>query len=268
MKQSWGTCPYWRYIEVYGEYWAPTRAHIQHDLGFTQSKPSILPCIVSSDMLKDVRESGAGLSQLAHKLKRAMSRALEHIPCSRVGSVLLMSQSNECRLGAGHCWLQEAPWTASLLNECCWKSEERSLQGPQPVMYSLAGLDGGTFDKWTPLAELCQGDLGSGVASWLVYLPTTMLASSSVPPPLSSDSYWLIMRPCSHEWMSQATKDTQVQAHIQTHRHPAWLCWDRLCWRASVVSSMELCCWNHCYDVCDGLQWKTGKENRAVFLEK
>lgn len=157
-----------------------------------------------------------------------MSRATEHVPCSRVGPGLLMSQSNECRLGAGHCRLQKAPWTASLLDECSCKSEDRSLQGPQPVMYSLAGLSGGTFDKWTPLAELCRGNLGSGVGSWLVYLPTTMLASSSVPPPLSSDSYWLVMRPCSHEWMSQATKDTQV--HIQRHRHPARLCWDRQCY--------------------------------------
>lgn len=106
------------------------------------------------------------------------------------------------------------------------EAKERSLQGPQAVMYSPAGLDGGTFDKWTPLAELYRGDLGSGVGSWLVYLPTTMLASSSVLPPLSSDSYWLIMRPCSHEWMSPATKDTQVQAHASTHSHTAWLCWD------------------------------------------
>lgn len=75
------------------------------------------------------------------------------------------------------------------MSECGWESEDRSLQGPQPVMYSLAGLSGGTFDKWTPLAELCRGDLGSGVGSWLVYLPTAMLASSSALPPLSSDSY-------------------------------------------------------------------------------
>lgn len=33
-------------------------------------------------------------------------------------------------------------------------------------MYSLAGLGGGTFDKWTPLAELLPG--GSGLWCWLM----------------------------------------------------------------------------------------------------
>ncbi|KAI9534355.1 hypothetical protein NQZ68_014766 [Dissostichus eleginoides] len=68
-------------------------------------------------------------------------------------------------------------------------TQKQAALGPQPVMYSLAGPGGGTFDKWTPLAELCRGDLGSGVGSWLVYLPTAMLASSSALPPLSADSY-------------------------------------------------------------------------------
>lgn len=107
-------------------------------------------------------------------------------------------------------------------------------------MYSLAGFSGGTFDKWTPLAELCRGDLGSGVGSWLVYLPTAMLAPSSTPPPLSTDSYWLIMRPCTHEWMGQAPKDTHSAI---THPLRAWLCWDGQCWRAAVVRSTELCSW-------------------------
>lgn len=55
-------------MKIYGEYSAPVWAHIQHDLGFTQSKLSILPHIVCSDTLTDVRDPGAdkGLSRLAH----------------------------------------------------------------------------------------------------------------------------------------------------------------------------------------------------------
>lgn len=63
-------------------------------------------------------------------------------------------------------------------------------------------------------------------------------------------------------------RHTNVQAHVHIHGYRAWLCWDRHSWQAHVVSSMELCSWNCYYGVCDGLQWKTGKGNLALSLEK
>lgn len=81
-------------------------------------------------------------------------------------------------------------------------------------MCSLVGLGGGTFDKWTLLAELCRRDLGSGVGPRLVYLPTDTLASSSA---LPQSSHGLIMRPCGHEWMGQAT-ETHKHGYIHGHK--------------------------------------------------
>lgn len=56
----------------------------------------------------------------------------------RWGSVLLMTQSNECRLGAGHCWLQEAPWTASL-TEWVWLEVRGAIAAGAPASNILPG---------------------------------------------------------------------------------------------------------------------------------
>lgn len=129
-----------------------------------------------------------------------MSRALEHGPCTWVEAVLWMSQSNECRLGAF-----VADCRKHLGRPAWWLSVTGSHRT------DICG-DSNVLPDESPWRHTWQMDLGSGVGSWLVYLHTTVLTSSSVLPPLSSDNCWLKMRPCTHEWMA---RPRHTNVHVQ-----------------------------------------------------
>lgn len=220
MRESSGIYPDWRHIRAHGEYCASAQTHIQHDLGFTQSKASILPCIVLSDMLKDVREPGADkdLSPLVPLAGKSDVQS--------TGACPLLSGWG-CFINEPIEWVQAEGWplltVGSTLGGRPGEWEWLGVRRPIPVGASANNvLPGGPQWRHFWQMDSFSGAVlrGSGLCCWLIAgLPAHRHARffiCTLSPELRQQ---LIMRPCTHERMGWATKDTQVYENTYMHTY-------------------------------------------------
>lgn len=145
-----------------------------------------------------------------------MSRASEHVLCSWVGPVLLMSQSKE------HRWRGRSPLTAgSTMGGQPGELEWLGVRGPIPEGASATNVlpsDARRRHVWQ-MDSFSRALLRvSRLCCWLMAgLPAHRCARFFIWTTSPEVRQQLLMRPCTHEWMGRAfQRHTSVQSYTQT----------------------------------------------------